>query len=73
MGVLYGSHFCRDGHVMFASQNTGNKNPHLGNPGGGATKKPTAFMQVGLKFNGGPSGTRTPDLGIKSPLLYQLS
>ena len=22
---------------------------------------------------GGPSGTRTPDLGIKSPLLYQLS
>ncbi len=24
-------------------------------------------------FTGGLSGTRTPDLGIKSPLLYQLS
>ena len=24
-------------------------------------------------FHGGPAGTRTPDLGIKSPLLYQLS
>ena len=27
----------------------------------------------GLTCNGGPSGTRTLDLGIKSPLLYQLS
>ena len=26
-----------------------------------------------LGFHGGPAGTRTPDLGIKSPLLYQLS
>ena len=26
-----------------------------------------------LSSDGGPSGTRTPDLGIKSPLLYQLS
>ena len=27
----------------------------------------------GRGFRGGPAGTRTPDLGIKSPLLYQLS
>ena len=28
---------------------------------------------VRIVSSGGPSGTRTPDLGIKSPLLYQLS
>ena len=35
------------------------------------SKRPRDYR--GLAFNGGPSGTRTLDLGIKSPLLYQLS
>ena len=35
------------------------------------SKRPRDYR--GLACNGGPSGTRTLDLGIKSPLLYQLS
>ena len=35
------------------------------------SKRPRDYRD--LAFNGGPSGTRTLDLGIKSPLLYQLS
>ena len=35
--------------------------------------KRKALIAEGLISHGGPSGTRTPDLGIKSPLLYQLS
>ncbi len=30
-------------------------------------------MLISLDFNGGPSGSRTRDLLIKSQLLYQLS
>ena len=39
-----------------------------------AVKRKKEELNSSLKtLDGGPSGTRTPDLGIKSPLLYQLS
>jgi hypothetical protein len=42
--------------------------PPPGNTKGAAQKRTNP-----LKFLGGPSGTRTPNLLIKSQLLYQLS
>ena len=36
-------------------------------------KRPGTTRAPGRSFRGGSSGVRTLDLGIKSPLLYQLS
>ncbi len=49
------------------------RNESSGIAGDISGKQKKRLGETSLKVHGGSSGTRTPDLGIKSPLLYQLS
>ena len=60
--VLGATGATREGSSPFARTRFSSSNSTKNSPEG-------EFVVLG----GGPSGTRTPDLGIKSPLLYQLS
>ena len=52
---------------------TSGEQPFTAQTGVSAAGEKKTDAEASVEFNGGSSGVRTLDLGIKSPLLYQLS